>query len=139
MAFSFAEELFNMRLIFFFLFDKNVDIYYRKVLALTLFLSTTTLRTYLVILVFFVSLALVDEKLLLPIKYVSRGDVSRLIFFKVLILLFCWNHNLSDTWHQSFGYLKVVVAMLLLLHQWLSQLSHLRSLVLGLGHSTRPK
>lgn len=57
------------------------------ILALPLIIPRNSLK----VLVFFTSLALVDRKLLevLVTKHVSEKSVSRLIFLKVLLLLFC--------------------------------------------------
>lgn len=86
-AFLFAEKVFNMVEIFFFFFNNDINTYYKEILASTLFLPTIVLKTSLVVLVFFINL--IDKKLLFSIRYINKGNVSRLYFLKVFILLFC--------------------------------------------------
>lgn len=69
-AFFFAKKVFNMGKIFFFCFGNNVDICYKKILALTLFLSIIAPKTSLVVLIFFVRL--MDRKLLFLTRYISK-------------------------------------------------------------------
>ena len=88
MAFSFTEEAFDIREVFFYFFGNDVNICYRKILVLTLFLSTMAPKTFVVVLIFFIGL--VDGRLLFSTKYISKGGVNRLIFFKVFIFFFCW-------------------------------------------------
>ena len=78
MVYLFAEEILNIEEVFFLFFSNNIDIYYRKVLALILSLSTIAPKTFLVVLVFF--LDLVGKKLLFLIRCISKENISRLIF-----------------------------------------------------------
>lgn len=71
------------------LFDSGVNTYYKGVLASTLSLSTMVSRIFLVVLVRFISLALIAKRWLVPTRYISRKDVSGFILLKVFILLFC--------------------------------------------------
>lgn len=71
---------------FFFLFDNNIDSYYKKLLALTLFLSTIMPKIFLIILDLFINL--VDRRLLLFTKCISKKSVNRLIFSGFFIRFF---------------------------------------------------
>lgn len=76
---------------FFFLDDIGVRTYCRGVIITTLFFSPTAPKTtFLTVLVFFASPALVGKRLLgvLAIKYVSKEGVSGSIPFKDLFVLF---------------------------------------------------
>lgn len=66
MPFPIAVIAFNLEDVFsFFLDGIGVSIYYRRVIVTTLFSSPTALKTtFLVVLIFFASLVLVDERLL---------------------------------------------------------------------------
>ena len=68
----------------------DIDIYYGKVIVMTLFLSLTISKTALVVLVLFAGLILVGRRLirLLSTRYIIRRSVSRLILYKILILFF---------------------------------------------------
>lgn len=102
-AFFFAEKIFNMRKVLFFCLSNNVNTCYKEVLVLILSLSNITPRISLVVLDLFINL--LGGKLLLLIKYVSRKDISRLIFsLKSLYSLFLLACSLDNTWHQSFAY-----------------------------------
>ena len=57
------------------LLDSGIDTYCKKVLVSILFSSTMALRTSLVVLVFFIVLALMGRRWLLPIRYVSKGNM----------------------------------------------------------------
>ena len=85
MALFSTPKAFYIGDIFFFFLGSNINTYQKGVLASFLFLSTTMPRTSLVVLVFF----LVGGRCLLLTRYVRREDVDRLIFFKILIFLFC--------------------------------------------------
>lgn len=67
----------------FFLDDVNVSIRCRGAMAITLSLPPTVPRISLVILVFFINLALVGGH---PTRHVSRGRVNKLILPKVFFL-----------------------------------------------------
>lgn len=84
-------KTFDVKDIFFFFLKNNINTYYRGVIAMTLFLSPLIMKTFLVVLVFFASLALIDRRLLglLSTKYINRGDISGFHLSGVLILLFC--------------------------------------------------
>lgn len=84
-TFSLTKKAFDIKVIFFFFFKNDIDTCYRKVVDATLFLSSTTLKTSLIVLVFLVALALVGRLLLT--RYVNKEKVSRLI--RVFILFFC--------------------------------------------------
>lgn len=86
--FLFAEKALNVGNVIFFFFDNDIETYYREVLAMTLFLLIITLKTFLVVLVFF--MVLVGRKLLFPTRYVSKGGVNRFIVPKVLIFILSW-------------------------------------------------
>lgn len=88
MPFSSIVKAFNLRDIFYFFFD-NVGTCGKGVRAITLSLFLT-LETSLVVMIFFDELTLVGGKLLRKFftGYVSRKSVSRLFFFKVLLLFF---------------------------------------------------
>lgn len=77
-------EAFDIEDVLFFFFRSNIDTYCRRVLALFPSLSIMVPKTFLVVLVFF----LVGERYVLPIRYINREDVGRLILPRVLILLF---------------------------------------------------
>ena len=76
-----------MRKVLFFILNTNTDIYYREVLASTLLLSTIIPKTFLVVLITFISL--VSKRFLFLIRYISKRSVSKLIIFRVFILLLC--------------------------------------------------
>ena len=92
---------------FFIFFKNNVDIYYSRIVAATLFLPFTMPKNFSwVVLVFFAILTLVSQRLLglLSTRYVSKGGASRFFLFRVLILFFfrfvpleTLSVNLSDT------------------------------------------
>lgn len=84
-------EPFNMGDIFFFFLGHDVDTCCKKVIVAILSLPPMTLKTFLVVLVLFVYLALVGKKLLglLPTKYISKKSVNKLILLKVIIFFFC--------------------------------------------------
>ena len=82
-AFSFTEKTFNMEKVFFFSFNNDIDICYKRVLIITLLLFTIVPKTFLVVLVIFIGL--VGKKLLLSTRYISKGDVSQLIFSRIII------------------------------------------------------
>ena len=101
-TFPLAVKAFNLGDIFFF-YRNYVGTYSKKIMAKTLFLSFAILKISLIILIFFIDLASVDE--LFFTKYVNKGRVSRHVFFKVFIFFFCWsipleifNIDLSDVW-----------------------------------------
>ena len=58
---------------------------------MTLFLPSIILKTFLVVLIFFISLALVGKRLLkvLSTRYVSGKSDSRLFLSRVFLLYFC--------------------------------------------------
>lgn len=87
MLFSVIVKVLDLGDIFpFVLDDISICIYCKGVMATT----SLVLRTSLVVLIFFVSLAKVDEKLLiLATKYISRRNVNRFSLFKVFLLFFC--------------------------------------------------
>lgn len=102
-TFFFIVEIFVVRHIFLLFLLNNVDIYYRKVIVITLFLFFMALKTFLVVWVFFARLALVDQRLLRLFftRYVSKKNVSGLILSKILffyksILLETLNINFAD-------------------------------------------
>lgn len=83
-----ADIAFDLGDVFLFLLD-NISIYtcFRGVMAVTS-LAPLVLKTFLVVLVFFGSLALVDERLLMfAIGYVNRRSVSGLNLFRVFLFL----------------------------------------------------
>lgn len=73
------------------LFLDNVDIYCKRVINATLFLSSTKPKTSWVDQVFFASLALVGERFLgvLSIKYISIRSINRPILSGVPIFFYC--------------------------------------------------
>lgn len=77
--------------IFFLLDDISISTYCKEVIAMTLSLSFTAPKTSLVILILFVSLALVAGRLLRMFftRYVSKRNINKLILFRVFLLLFC--------------------------------------------------
>lgn len=77
------KKVLNIRKVFFFLFNNDINIYYRRVLTTILSLSIIVPKTFLFVLVLFINL--VDRRLLLSIKYISRENVSQLIFSNILI------------------------------------------------------
>lgn len=80
------EDVFSVFSVFF--DDVSVCIYCRRVVIVT-FLATLTSKTFL-ILVFLVSLALVDRRLLvLATRYISRRNVSILSLSSVFFLFLC--------------------------------------------------
>lgn len=85
-VFSSIKKIFNIREVFFFFFNNNVDIYCRKVLVLIWSLFSMILKIFLIVLVVFISL--VSEKLGFSNKYINKKAVSRFIFSKVFIFLF---------------------------------------------------
>lgn len=93
MAFFFAKKAFNIGEILFFLFSNDIDTYYKKILATTLFLSTMAPKTSLIVLIFFISL--MNRKLLFSTKYISKKNVNKLIFLKVFFLFFNWSITLK--------------------------------------------
>lgn len=91
----------------FFLDNIGVSNYCKGVIATTLFLSSTVPKTiFLLVLVFFAGLALVNRRLLeiFTIKYISGKGVNRFIPSRVLLLFLCkhltfeiFGVNLSST------------------------------------------
>lgn len=79
-----AVEAFNPGDVIFFFFRNNVGTYDKEVIAATLFLSSAVQKVSIIVLIFFISLVLIDE--LFFVRYVSRGKVGRLILPKVFIL-----------------------------------------------------
>lgn len=77
-----------MEKVIFLFFGNNIDTCCRKVLVLNLSLSTITSKIFLMILILFIHL--IGEKLLLPIKCVSREGTSGLILSKIIIIFFYW-------------------------------------------------
>lgn len=79
--------------IFPFFFDNvSINTYYKRVMDTSLFLSSLMPKTtFLVVLILFTSLALVDRRLLgvFATRYLSGRGVSGFILFRVLFLLFC--------------------------------------------------
>ena len=92
---------------FYFLDDIGINNCYKGVMAATFFLPFIMPRIFLVVLVFYASLTLVDRRLLgvLATKYVSGKSVSGLIssgvffllFYKHILLEILWI-NLVDAW-----------------------------------------
>lgn len=83
-----ADIAFDLGNVFLFLLD-NISIYtyFRRVMAVTS-LAPLVLKIFLVVLVFFGSLALVNERLLMfAIGYVNGRSVSGLNLFKVFLFL----------------------------------------------------
>lgn len=68
--------------------DAGVYIHYRKVMATTTPLAPALKIFLLMALVFLDSLALMDEKLLLATRCISKRGVSRLRLFGILLLFF---------------------------------------------------
>ena len=87
-TFFFAENILNMRKIFFFLFflDNSIDTSYMGVIATILFLFTIMSKISLVILILFIGL--VGRRLLFSAKYINRGGISKFIFSRVFIFFF---------------------------------------------------
>lgn len=79
-----------MRDILLFFLD-DIENCYKEVMVAILFLPLMVPITFLVVLVFFASLALVSRRLLgmLLTKYINGKSVNRLIFYKVFFLYFC--------------------------------------------------
>lgn len=82
-AFSFTEKAFNVEKIFFFSFNNEIDICYKRVFITTLLLFTIVPKTFLVVL--FIFIGLVGRRLLLSTRCISKGDVSQLIFSRIII------------------------------------------------------
>lgn len=93
MTFFLIVKVFNIRNVFFFFFRNDIDTYYRRVMATTLFLSSASPKIFLVILIFFVDLALIGE--LFSTRYVYKKRINRLVLPKVFILLFCWSISIE--------------------------------------------
>lgn len=73
----------------FFFNDINIDTYYRKVIAITP-LALSTPKTFLMVLVFLASLALISGRLLVfATNYVINKNVNRLSLFGVLLFFLC--------------------------------------------------
>lgn len=92
MLLSFIVEILNMRDIFsFFLDNVSVGINYWEVMATILFLPPMAPKIFLIVLVLFVSPALVGGRLLemLAIKYINGKNISRIIPSRVFLRLFC--------------------------------------------------
>lgn len=92
MLFLFVVEILDFRDVFPFFFDNvGVSTHCRRIMATTLFLPLMVLRTSLMVLIFFISLALVGRRLLgvLVTRYVSGRSVNRLISFRVFFFFFC--------------------------------------------------
>ena len=81
----------NLRDVFLFFFDDiNISTRCSQVMAITLFLSSSTPRNSLVVLVLFVSLALIDKRLwLFATRYISDKNVNWISLAGVFLLLFC--------------------------------------------------
>lgn len=92
----FAVKVLNIGDILLFSFD-TIDTSYRRVMVMTLFLLVIVPRIFLIVLVFCVDLALIGKRLLgvLLIRYVNRESISKLIFFKVFLHLFCRSVSLE--------------------------------------------
>lgn len=77
-------KILNLGNIFpFFLDDIGVSIRCRQIMTTTLFLPPTTPKTSLMLLVFFVSLTLMERRLwVLATRYVNRKSISRFSFLK---------------------------------------------------------
>lgn len=90
MPFFMTVEALNLEDIFLFLFDSlSMSKYCRRDITITLSLAFLVPRTFLVVLVFLASLALVDRRLLvLATRYVSKRNISKLSLSGVLLLLF---------------------------------------------------
>lgn len=100
---------------FFSYFLNDVGIYYKGVIATNLSLFTTVPRNFLVVLIFFANLALVNRKLLgmLLTKCISKKSVSRFILLKVFFFLFCRFVSLASIlWLPKGGYSNVFVFIL---------------------------
>lgn len=86
MTFAPLVEVSDLGDIFFFFFKNDVGICSKKVIAATLFLSLAS-KTSLVLLIVFVSLALVGG--LLFTRHISREKLSKLMLSGILTHLFC--------------------------------------------------
>lgn len=86
MVFLFVMIAFNIKKFLF--FGNDINTYYKVILASTLSLFTMMLRTFLVVMIFFVSL--VDWKLIFLTRCISKGGVSKLILFGTFIFFFYW-------------------------------------------------
>ena len=92
MTLVFINKALNIGDILLFSLDA-IDTCCRRVVGAILFLPATMLRIFLVVLLFFISLVLVDKRLLrvLFVKQVSIEKVSRLIFPRIFVLLFSYS------------------------------------------------
>lgn len=90
MTFLFIVEMFDVGDILLFILN-DVGTYCKKVIAAILSLPATALRNSLVILGFFIGLALVSEILLgmLLIRYINKRSISRLILSRVFFHFSC--------------------------------------------------
>ena len=116
------------------LFKNNVNNYCKRVIATILSLFFVVPKNSFVILIFFISLVLMDG--LLPTIYINKERVSKFILPKVFILFFCWfisleifGINLLGTWGWLYQHLCFFIGF--------SQLLHFRSLVLSFEYPTR--
>lgn len=123
-AFFFIIKVFNIRNIFFFLLENDVNICWRKLLASSLFLSTMVSKTSLVNLVFF----LLDRRWLLFTGYVSQRVSANLFFLKFLSSFFAglylWRHLVSIFWVSGGGYNNVFASISISFSTPLSQKSN---------------
>lgn len=90
-TFFLVGEALNLRDDLFFPLNA-INIYCKGVVGAILFLLATVPKIFLIVLIFFIGLTLVDKRLLgvLLTRHISIGRVNRLILSKVLVLLFSW-------------------------------------------------
>lgn len=82
-------QAFNLEDVFFFFFENNDNICGRRIIVATFLLSSAVLEIFLVVLILFVNLALVNSFYFT--RYVSKRKISELIFPGVIILLSHWS------------------------------------------------
>lgn len=123
-----------MEKILFFFFGNNIDICCRKILASTLFFFIMAPKTSLIVLIFFITL--VNRKLLFPTKYISKKDISGLIFFRVFIFFFYCPIALEifdiNFPHTRDNYSNIFTSIFIIFSTILSQISNF-----SLRYSTR--
>lgn len=84
--FLLAVEVFDRGDVFFFLFKNNIDTYYMRIMATTLFLSFAAPKISLVVLILFIALALISRLLILGI--LAEGELVDLFFPESLSFFF---------------------------------------------------
>lgn len=91
MFLSIVVKIFNLEdIVSLLLNDIGICTYCKEVITTILSLTPSVPRTSLVVLVFLVNLALMDERLLIFVtRFISGSSVSELSFSRFLLLVFC--------------------------------------------------